>query len=114
MEFLNKLQLRGVVGFTRPQKMTDGDLAVSFSLATNYAYKNREGEAVIETTWFLCKAFSNKIKEETLEKLAKGSKVELTGRVRVSRYETPDGGDKTQWEVIVNDLEIIEEEPRNA
>ena len=85
-------------------------MAASFSVATSYSYKNRDGEAVIETTWFLCKAFSNKIEEKTLEKVTKGAKVEISGRLRCFRYTATDGTDKTEWEVIVNDIKIIEDE----
>ena len=51
MEQLNKLELRGNVGFSRVQVFNSRKVA-RFSVATNYAYKDRDGMPVIETTCY--------------------------------------------------------------
>lgn len=51
MEQLNKIELRGVVGGVRFQTYEDNMMA-RINLATNYAYKDREGTAVIDTSCY--------------------------------------------------------------
>ena len=48
MEQLNSVTLRGIIGNARIQTIGDTEMA-RFSVATDHAYKNRSGEAVIET-----------------------------------------------------------------
>ena len=51
MEQLNRIELRGIVGNARIQNIGDTEMA-RFSVATDHAFKNRSGEAVIETTCY--------------------------------------------------------------
>ena len=60
MEHLNSVTLRGYVGNVRIMDVQDRKGA-NFSVATNYAFKNSNGEAVIETT---CYANNTIIKSE--------------------------------------------------
>ena len=46
MEQLNRIELRGIVGNARIQNIGDTEMA-RFSVATDHAFKNRSGEAVI-------------------------------------------------------------------
>lgn len=50
MEQLNRLEIRGNVGNVNILKVGETRVA-HFSVATNFAYKGRNGEPVIETTW---------------------------------------------------------------
>ena len=60
MEQLNSVILRGIIGNARIQNIGDTEMA-RFSVATDHAYKNRSGEAVIETTWHQVTAFLGKL-----------------------------------------------------
>ena len=51
MEQLNSVTLRGIIGNARIQTIGDTEMA-RFSVATDHAFKNRSGEAVIETTCY--------------------------------------------------------------
>ena len=51
MEQLNSVILRGIIGNARIQNIGDTEMA-RFSVATDHAYKNRSGEAVIEVTCY--------------------------------------------------------------
>ena len=51
MEQLNSVTLRGIIGSVRVQDIQDRKVA-NFSVATNFAFKNSNGEAVIETTCY--------------------------------------------------------------
>ncbi len=108
--FLNKVEMAGIVG--QSKVMTAGEKSVArFSLAINYAYKDREGCPVIETTWVSCVAWESKGIAE-LDTIMKGTKVRLCGRIRCVRYTDSSGADRTATEIVVNSLEIIPaEEP---
>ena len=49
MEQLNKVELIGTVGTIRMTEVGEASSA-RLSLATNYAYRSKDGAAVIETT----------------------------------------------------------------
>ena len=51
MEQLNRIELRGNVGYVRLSRVGEDSQVVNFSVATTYVYKGRNGEAVMETTW---------------------------------------------------------------
>lgn len=106
MEQINKIELCGVVGRSDITPIQNTKVA-HFSLATEYAYKGRDGGAIIDITWFSCTAFEGP-KIAPLEKIQKGSKVHLIGRVRMQRYTDNTGCDRTNWEVICNSLDIVE------
>ena len=60
MEHLNSVTLRGYVGNVRIMDVQDRKVA-NFTVATNFAFKGRDGEAIIETT---CYANNTIIKSE--------------------------------------------------
>ena len=84
MEQLNQIKLRGTVGFVRQQNV-NGRMVVHLSVATNYVYKDRNGDPVIETTWHNVTAWEGK-SFTNLAKFEKGCKVEVEGRLRGQRY----------------------------
>ena len=107
MEFLNKIELRGVVGSVQITPM-NGTKVARFSLATNYTYNGRDGGIVIDTTWFSCTAWQGD-KITCLDSLQKGSRVHIIGRVRMQRYVDASGGNREIWEIVASELDILEE-----
>lgn len=107
MEQLNRIELRGVVGFTRLQSFNDTRM-LSFSLATNHAYKDRDGNAVIDTSWHNVVAWEGRGIQD-LDKITKGSKVYVQGRIRYQKYTGNDGIERYSTEVFANRLVIIED-----
>lgn len=104
MEFLNKIELRGVVG--RAEITTPGDTRkCRFSVVTEYCYR-QGGEPVVETTWFHLGAWEGKNKPE-LEQLQPGTRVYVVGRIRTYKYTGADGTERSNWEVIANRVEIL-------
>lgn len=106
MEQLNKIELRGNVGNIRIQTVGDNEVA-HFSLATNYAYKGKDGTPVIETTWHNIVAWSGKGMPD-FKKILKGSCVYVTGRIRFQKFNGSDGTEKQYYEVLANRLVIFE------
>ena len=50
-QYINRVELRGIVGTSRVTEVGDRNI-INFSLATNYAYRDRDGYPVIETTCY--------------------------------------------------------------
>lgn len=106
MEQLNRIELRGNVGTIKVQEV-NGTHVGRISLATNYVYKDKEGNPVIETTWHNITAWEGKNVSE-LRNVHRGDKLHVVGRVRTQRFEGSDGTEKTISEVVANRLNVIE------
>ena len=52
-QYINRVELQGIVGTSKVISIGDKK-AVRFSLATNYAYKDKEGYPVIEKNSYAC------------------------------------------------------------
>lgn len=107
MEQLNKVELRGVIGNIRVQNIGDTQMA-RFSVATDYAFKNRRGAAIIETTWHAVIAFQSD-KMCDLSELQRGSRVYVLGRLRNNRFTDWNGVERTVTEILANEVRKIEE-----
>lgn len=106
MEQICKIELAGIVGRSTITPVGDSKVA-RFSLATNYTYNGKDGGIVIDTTWFSCTAWNGE-KMPDLDKIQKGSKVHLIGRVRMQRYTDANGCDRQIWEVVAQELKLME------
>lgn len=51
MEFMNKIELRGIVGTSSLNRVGDSEVC-RFSIATDYSYKDRDGNPVVDTTCY--------------------------------------------------------------
>lgn len=96
MEFLNKTEIRGVVGTIHVDKVADT------------AFRSSSGDAVIECTWFSIRVWKGKDIAD-FSRIEKGTKVHITGRWRCRRYVASDGSDRTSYDVVAQSLEIVEE-----
>ena len=106
LQCLNKIELQGRIGRVN---MNVRKTYARFSVATNYCYRDKDGNAVIETTWHDCECFEgNKIPSETIAKLEKGMSVNLKGRLRNHRYTDTEGTERTTYDVYVNELTILD------
>ena len=111
MEQINRIELRGHVGSVNTQTYPQGKVS-HFTVATDYAYKDRNGTPVIETTWHNVTAWENKGIVD-LDRIEKGSKVYVNGRVRAQKFTGSDGIERTNYEVqaarvvLIDDTEIL-------
>ena len=108
LEQLNRIELTGMVGSVKLQDTGDMKSA-KISIATSVAYKSRNGEPVIETTWLSAICFEGKGIDD-LSWLHKGSIVHLTGRIRNTHYADAFGNDRIFAEVVVRTLDLISDE----
>lgn len=108
MEQLNRIEIRGNVGNVNILKVGDTRVA-HFSVATNFAYKGRNGEPVIETTWHNVTAWEGGKGIASLDIIQKGFPVYVAGRLRSQKYTPDDGIERTSIEVIANTVEPVNE-----
>lgn len=108
MEQLNRVELRGTVGSVRYQTFADASVA-NLTLCTNLAYKDRDGAPVIEPTWHNVVAWQGK-EIQDLDKIQKGSRIHVIGRLRNRSYTGSDGFDRTIVEVVAKRLKLLTDE----
>jgi len=106
MEQLNRIEIRGNVGFVSILSVGESRVA-HFSVATNFAYKGRNGEPVIETTWHNVTAWEGK-SIPSLDIIQKGFPIYVTGRLRSQKYTGNDGVERFSLEVLANSVEKVE------
>ena len=104
---INKIELTGIVGRVNITALGDATVA-RLSLATDYAYKSHDDYAVIDTTWFSVTAWDGPKTRDILN-LHKGTKIHLIGRMRMRHIVDVDGCERQSWEVVANELQIIED-----
>ena len=78
LECINRVELRGIVGTSRVTEVGDRNI-INFSLATNYAYRDR-----------------------------KGTPLHIEGRIRNIRYTDASGCERTTLEVVASKVERVE------
>lgn len=105
MEQLNRVEIRGNVGSIRLQPVGNS-LAAHLTVATNYAYKDRSGAPVIETTWHNVNAWQGKGIDD-LQKIERGDKIYVCGRFRVQKYIGDDQIERTLYEISARNLSVI-------
>ena len=103
MEQLNRIELRGNVGNVRISEVS-GTQVARFSLATNFIYKGKDNEGVVETTWHNIVAWGGKGMPD-FSIIAKGAPLYICGRLRSYKYNANDGTEKTSYEVIAYKVE---------
>ena len=108
MDHINRIELQGRVGTVRMNIVGETRVA-NFSLVTEHLYKTRDGGAVNETTWHYVVAWDGKDMPD-LDLIQKGTAVNVTGRLRASRYTTADGTEKQMYEVVAGRVRLLSEE----
>lgn len=105
MEQINSVELRGNVGAVRYQGTGNKRMAI-FNMATSKAYNDKDGRPVIETTWHNIVAFESK-EVRDLDKLAKGSKVYVRGRIRNQKFTGSDGQEHYSNDILASTLSVL-------
>ena len=105
--FLNKVELKGYVGSVA-LKDIQGKKMARFSVATESAYSGRDGSQIVETVWHPCIVWEPD-RNKDLEKIQKGKFAHVIGRIRVNRYTDASGAERSTWEIVVFNVEIVED-----
>ena len=105
MEFLNKIELRGIVGTSSLNRVGDAEVC-RFSIVTEYSYKDRDNNPIVDTTWFNVTAWEGKNMPD-FRQIGKGSIVQLVGRVRTYKYTMDDGAERNGWEILARRITVL-------
>ena len=109
MEFLNKIELKGVVGRAEMNSFNNSQVC-NFSVVTEYSTIDKERNSIIETAWFNVSAWSGRNDIHDLYKIQKGSWVHVLGRIRVRKYTTQTGEERSAMDVVCNKVELLQKE----
>ena len=107
MQFLNKIEIQGIVGNSSIQKVADTRLC-RFSVVTELAYKGNDSTSIIESTWFNVTAWEGK-DIQNLDAITRGAIVHIIGRLKCNRYVDANGNDRVQYEIIAHEVNLQED-----
>lgn len=104
---LNRIMLIGNLGHGAQHRTTTNNLSVTtFSLATKRSYKGKDGNWVNETTWHNIVAYN--LPDTYKEKLTKGAKFYVEGRLNKREYVDKEGVKKQITEVVSENMIPLE------
>ena len=103
MEFLNKVEIKGIVGNVVITDCTTDLKCASFSAVTEHYDKAHN---TIEITWWNCLAWTNQCPNCT--EIKKGDHIHVIGRLRTKRVIDAQGRDKPVMEIIAQNIEFVE------
>jgi single-strand DNA-binding protein len=104
MAGLCKVTIVGNLGRDPEKRYTqDGRPVTRFSVAATTRRKGRDGEWEDHTEWFSVTVFGRQA-ETLAERLSKGTRVYVEGRLESRQYETQNGGKGFSLDVIANDV----------
>jgi len=110
----NRVMLIGNLGQDPEIKtLESGKKVAHFTIATNDAFKNTEGQKVEETTWHNIVAW-NGLAERAARYLRKGKEVAIDGRLVYKSYEDKKGVTKYVTEIVLNEMLFLGSSGRNG
>lgn len=86
---------------------TNGDQVVSFSVATNERWMDRQSNETKERTEFHNIVVWGDLANEVAQFIKKGNRVYVSGRVQTRSWETPDGQKRTTTELIAENVLLL-------
>ena len=105
-EFINVVEIQGVVGQANVQKVNE-NIKITLSVATNYTPLRSDKTICIDTTWFLIVMWT-KEKENKLVIPQKDDWIHAKGRLRQYRAIDEDENVVQIYDVLANELSILE------
>ena len=106
---VNRIILIGNLGRDPEMSYTQkGTALTKFTVAVNRVQRNKEsGEVQKETDWFSIVAW-DRLAETCNSYLHKGSKVFIEGRMQSHKYTDKNGVERTGWDVIASDMQMLD------
>lgn len=107
MEQLNRVELRGLVGSVR-LSIISGRKVANFTVATNYAYKSKDGTPQIDTEWHNVVAWENERFPE-LDQIHKGMRIYVVGRIHSQKFVGQDNVERLYQDIQATRLVFLDE-----
>lgn len=110
----NRVTLLGHLGQdVELRELAEGRKLARLSLATSEYRKGTDGQPEYTTTWHNLTAWGQ-IAESMSEKLRKGNKVMVEGKIAYREFETQAGEKRKQTEIVVSAFRKLDKDPKNA
>jgi single-strand DNA-binding protein len=114
MAGLCKVILVGNLGRDPEKRYTqDGRPVTRFSLAATTRRRERDGEWADHTEWFGVTVFGRQA-ETIAERVTKGTRVYVEGRLESRQYDTSNGGKGFALDVIANEVLVLDARQRDG
>lgn len=105
---INKVIMIGRLGADPEVRYTPaGSTVANFSVATNTAWKDKDGNKKEDTAWHRIVAW-NKLAEIVKEYVKKGNRIYVEGRLRTRSWEDQNGQTRYMTEVVANQIQMLE------
>lgn len=105
---LNKVQIIGRLGQDpETNQTTGGKTVVNCSFATNYTYKDKDGNKVEQTDWHRVVFYSG-LADVVSKYMAKGSRAYVEGRLKHGKFTDKDGIDRYTTEIVASELQMLD------
>lgn len=111
MKSVNRVELKGVIGQDAKINQAGSGRVANFSLATEFLWVDKDGNRQKDTDWHNVVAWEM-YGIADLSRLLKGVRVSVVGRLRTRKYTDRSGSEKYITEVVADELDIIDEQPR--
>jgi single-strand DNA-binding protein len=103
----NRVILIGHLGRDPETRATpSGRVVVTFSLATNRAYKDKDGQTQKQVEWHRIVGYG-RVAEIVRDHLRKGREVCVEGRLQTREWQDKDGHRRWTTEVILENLQFL-------
>ncbi len=109
MAGLNKVMLIGRLGADpEARSTTNGNTVVTFNLATDESYKDKDGNRVERTEWHRVVVW-DKLAEICKQYLTKGRLVYIEGKLQTRSWDDKDTGKKNYMtEIVASDMKMLD------
>jgi single-strand DNA-binding protein len=112
MAGLCKVTVIGNLGRDPEKRYTqDGRPVTRFSVAATTRRRERDGEWADHTEWFSVTVFGRQA-ETLAERVAKGTRVYVEGRLESRQYDTQNGGKGFSLDVVANEVVVLDSRQR--
>lgn len=110
----NRVTLMGHLGQdVELRELATGKKLARLSIATSEFRRMADGQSEKTTTWHNLVAW-DQLAQSMSEKLHKGSKVMIEGKINYRQYETQAGEKRNQAEIIVSAFRKLDKDPQTA
>lgn len=105
---LNYCSFIGRIGKELETKFTaSGSAVLNFSIACSDDYKDKAGKELKQTNWINVVAFG-KLAEIIGQYCAKGSKIFVSGKLTVRKWQDQSGTDRYTTEVVAGEMQMLD------
>ena len=88
--------------------MPNGDAVSNINLACNDSYKKKDSGEIVDTTQFIKIVFFRGLAKVVADYLEKGSKVYVSGKLTIRKYQDSGGADKWATEIVADNMIMLD------